>query len=152
MSFDVYETHETIQAKERPIVVITSNNEKELPDAFLRRCFFHYIDFPERELMTEIVRVHHPDLEQALLEQVLQVFYWLRGLDDLRKRPSTSEVIDWIAALRRAGMSAERIERELPFLGVLLKHERDHDHVGRMVQSGAVSMGSARRDPNPRGH
>ncbi len=125
MSFTVQETDESFTAKHRPIVIITSNAEKELPDAFLRRCVFHYIEFPEKELMEDIVRVHHPDVEQALLEQVLVRFYWLRDLPDLRKRPSTSELIDWIAALRRGGIDSETIEQELPFLGVLLKRESD---------------------------
>ncbi len=125
MSFDVAETGEHHQARHRPIVVITSNNEKELPDAFLRRCVFHYIEFPDRELMESIVAVHHPGLEQELLRQVLVRFYWLRNLDALRKRPSTSELVDWIAALRHGGMSADTLEAELPFLGVLLKREHD---------------------------
>jgi MoxR-like ATPase len=125
MTFTVAETGETHTARQRPIVVITSNNEKELPDAFLRRCVFHYIAFPERELMEQIVRVHHPDVERDLLRQVLRRFYWLRDLDAVRKRPSTSELIDWIGALRRGGISGERIEAELPFLGVLLKRESD---------------------------
>ncbi len=125
MSFTVQETDESFTAKHRPIVIITSNAEKELPDAFLRRCVFHYIEFPEKELMESIVRVHHPDVEQTLLEQVLVRFYWLRDLPDLRKRPSTSELIDWIAALRRGGVDSETIEQELPFLGVLLKRESD---------------------------
>ena len=125
MTFGVYETGETHSAKQRPIVVITSNNEKELPDAFLRRCVFHYIAFPDKETMEDIVRVHHPDVEEELLHQVLLRFYWLRDLPDLRKRPSTSELIDWIAALRRGGVDTQTIETELPFLGVLLKREND---------------------------
>jgi len=133
MSFQVEETGETITAALRPIVVVTSNNEKELPDAFLRRCVFHYIAFPDQELMRDIVEVHHPDLEEELLRQVLIAFYWLREQTELRKRPSTSELIDWIAALRRAGVGKEAIEEKLPFLGVLLKHEQDLDSlvVGR---------------------
>lgn len=131
MSFLVDETGETITAKERPIVVITSNNEKELPDAFLRRCVFHFIDFPTAEFMRDIVAVHHPDLEKALLDEVLTRFYWIRDLPDLRKRPSTSELVDWIAALRRGGITAERIASELPFLGVLLKRETDVELVKR---------------------
>ena len=127
MSFLIDETGETVTAGHRPVVVVTSNNEKELPDAFLRRCVFHYIAFPERELMADIVKVHHPDLEDELLRQVLMAFYWLREQGELRKRPSTSELIDWIAALRRAGISAVTMEEKLPFLGVLLKHERDLD-------------------------
>lgn len=129
MSFVVEETGETVRAKERPVVIITSNNEKELPDAFLRRCVFHYIAFPNEELMADIVRVHHPDVEEQLLKQALVRFYWLRGQPEVRKRPSTSELIDWIAALRRAGIAAEKIEQQLPFLGVLLKREQDMEGV-----------------------
>ncbi|MEM7587082.1 MAG: MoxR family ATPase [Acidobacteriota bacterium] len=129
MSFAIDETGETITAEHRPIVIVTSNNEKELPDAFLRRCVFHYISFPDRELMSDIVRVHHPDLEEELLRQVLIAFYWLRDQSEVRKRPSTSELIDWIAALRRAGIGKEAIEENLPFLGVLLKHEQDHEWI-----------------------
>ncbi len=129
MSFAIDETGETVTAKHRPAVVVTSNNEKELPDAFLRRCVFHYIAFPDKELMTEIVRVHHPELEDELLRQALIAFYWLRDQPELRKRPSTSELIDWIAVLRRAGVAAESIEEKLPFLGVLLKHENDFEAI-----------------------
>ncbi len=129
MSFAIDETGETITAAQRPIVVITSNNEKELPDAFLRRCVFHYIAFPDKALMRDIVRVHHPDIEDELLRQVLISFYWLREQTEVRKRPSTSELIDWIAALRRAGMEKSAMEEKLPFLGVLLKHEQDLDSI-----------------------
>ena len=129
MSFLVDETGETVRAEQRPIVVITSNNEKELPDAFLRRCVFHYIAFPDQELMREIVDVHHPNLEEELLRQALIAFYWLREQPELRKRPSTSELIDWIAVLRRAGLDGAKMEEQLPFLGVLLKHEQDFDAV-----------------------
>ena len=129
MSFTVDETAETITARHRPVVVVTSNNEKELPDAFLRRCVFHYIAFPDRELMSDIVGVHHPDLEEELLRQVLIAFYWLREQTEIRKRPSTSELIDWIAALRRAGVTQDAITEKLPFLGVLLKHENDLDSI-----------------------
>ena len=125
MSFTLSETGEHIKAENRPIVIITSNNEKELPDAFLRRCVFHYIAFPAKELMEDIVKVHHPELEEKLLEQCLTRFYWIRELPDIRKRPSTSELVDWIAALRRAGISPESLEKKLPFLGVLLKREND---------------------------
>ncbi|MBI5510340.1 MAG: MoxR family ATPase [Deltaproteobacteria bacterium] len=127
MSFAVDETGETVAAKQRPVVVITSNNEKELPDAFLRRCVFHYIDFPERELMTEIVRVHHPEVEAHLLSELLTAFYWLREQPAIRKRPSTSELVDWVAAVTRSGLDADRVVKELPFLGVLLKREQDVD-------------------------
>ena len=131
MSFDIAETGERVCAAHRPIVLITSNNEKELPDAFLRRCIFHYISFPEPAEMEAIVRVHHPDVEESLLSQALVRFYWLRELPDVRKRPSTSELVDWIAALRRAGMGPEAIETALPFLGVLMKHEKDIETVKR---------------------
>ncbi|MEM6274322.1 MAG: MoxR family ATPase [Myxococcota bacterium] len=125
MRFFVEETNEEIAALQRPVIVITSNNEKELPDAFLRRCIFHFIDFPERELMERIVRVHQPDVEDRLLSQILTAFYWLREQPQIRKRPSTSELVDWVAALRRGGMSTELLESELPFLGVVLKREQD---------------------------
>jgi MoxR-like ATPase len=129
MSFHIDETDESLTAKHRPIVVITSNNEKELPDAFLRRCVFHYIAFPEPEAMRDIVRVHHPDLEDKLLEQTMAAFYRLRREFDLRKRPSTSELIDWIAVLRHAGITEDVIAAKMPFLGVLLKHENDVEAV-----------------------
>ena len=124
MRFYVHETNEEIVAKQRPIVIITSNAEKELPDAFLRRCVFHFIQFPDRELMTRIVKVHHPNLETTLLEAAIQQFYRLRD-GGFRKRPSTSELIDWIAAMRRAGVKSSDLEGKLPFLGVLLKREED---------------------------
>jgi MoxR-like ATPase len=125
MRFTVSETGDEIVARERPVVVITSNAEKELPDAFLRRCIFHFIEFPDRDLMTRIVRVHHPELEPQLLEQALKAFYALRDLPGLRKRPSTSELIDWIAVLRRAGIANVELEAGMPFLGALLKREQD---------------------------
>src|SRR4051812_15412924 len=125
MRFTVSETGDEIVARERPVVVITSNAEKELPDAFLRRCIFHFIEFPDRDLMARIVRVHHPELESKLLEQALQAFYALRELPGLRKRPSTSELIDWIAVLRRAGIANVELEAGMPFLGALLKREQD---------------------------
>ena len=125
MSFMVDETGETITAKKRPVVIITSNNEKELPDAFLRRCVFHFIAFPDEALMRDIVRVHQPDVEDKLLSSCLVRFYWLRKQPDIKKRPSTSELIDWIAALRRAGIPVERLEGEMPFVGLLLKKEAD---------------------------
>ena len=125
MRFVVTETGDEIVARERPVVIITSNNEKELPDAFLRRCVFHFIDFPEPELMKRIVAVHHPGLDAALVERAIKSFYELRALPRLRKRPSTSELIDWIATLARSGANVEKLERELPFLGVLIKKEQD---------------------------
>lgn len=127
MSFYIYETSETIRAKHRPIVIITSNSEKELPDPFLRRCVFHYIEFPDDALMDEIVHVHHPKIEKRLLRECLKKFYWLRQFDMLRKKPSTSELIDWIQALVVGGVSPRTVEKELPFLGTLLKKKEDID-------------------------
>ena len=125
MRFIVEETNEEIVAHQRPIVIITSNNEKELPDAFLRRCVFHFIEFPKKELMQDIVRVHHPDVEDELVGEALLRFYWLRDQPEVRKKPSTSELIDWIAALQRGGLPDEKLAGGLPFLGVLLKREQD---------------------------
>jgi MoxR-like ATPase len=125
MSFVVDETGETHAAKQRPVVIITSNNEKELPDAFLRRCVFHYIAFPDEIQMREIVNVHHPKLEEKLLSTALTRFYWLRKQPDLKKRPSTSELIDWISALQKTGVAVEKLERDIPFVGLLLKKESD---------------------------
>lgn len=136
MSFAISETGEHFTAKHRPIVVITSNNEKELPDAFLRRCVFHYIAFPDRETLADIVRVHHPDVESKMLKEVLLRFYWLRDLPQVRKRPSTSELTDWIAALVRGGVDPATLNRELPFLGVLMKRESDLEVVLAASQSG----------------
>jgi MoxR-like ATPase len=129
MSFLVAETDKRVTAKHRPIVIITSNNEKELPDAFLRRCVFHFIAFPEEELMKDIVKVHHPDIEDELVRQALVRFYWIRQQPAVRKRPSTSELIDWLAALRRAGIEPPDLEKSLPFLGLLLKRETDIDAI-----------------------
>jgi MoxR-like ATPase len=125
MRFTISETGDEVRARQRPVVLITSNNEKELPDAFLRRCVFHFIEFPDRELMTRIVAVHHPNLDTALLDQVLVKFYWLREQSELRKKPSTSELVDWIAALLRAGIGREQLEAHIPFVGALLKTEQD---------------------------
>ena len=125
MEFYIPETRETVRARQRPIVIITSNAEKELPDAFLRRCVFHYIEFPDREQMERIVRVHLPDIEEALVEQALEAFYWLRGLRDIEKKPSTSELVDWLRAMVAGGVDPRRIEREIPFAGVLLKKDKD---------------------------
>jgi len=127
MRFRINETDEEIRARHRPVVLITSNNEKELPDAFLRRCIFYFIDFPEPTLMRRIIDVHHPNLDATLLDQVLIKFYWLREQNDLRKKPSTSELIDWISALLRAGVSLEKLESHIPFVGALLKKEQDVD-------------------------
>jgi MoxR-like ATPase len=125
MRFIVTETGDEIIAKERPVVIITSNNEKELPDAFLRRCVFHFIDFPDQELMKRIVRVHHPKIDDLLVDQAVVAFYELRATPRLRKRPSTSELVDWITVLMQSGAGKERLVKELPFLGVLLKKEQD---------------------------
>ena len=125
MRFTITETGEEVTAKKRPLILITSNNEKELPDAFLRRCVFHFIEFPEPDLMRQIVEVHHPHLDAALLDQVLVKFYWLREQSELRKKPSTSELVDWISALLSSGMSIDKIEAHIPFLGALLKKEQD---------------------------
>jgi MoxR-like ATPase len=125
MAFHIAEIDETIRARHRPITIVTSNAEKELPDAFLRRCVFHYIRFPDREQMQRIVRVHHPDIEQALLDAALDRFFALRGRQGLRKKTSTSELVDWLTVLVHAGLSAERLRNEDPFLGVLLKQEAD---------------------------
>jgi len=129
MSFYIPETKETIKAKNRPIVIITSNSEKELPDPFLRRCIFHYIEFPEQELMEEIVHVHFPKIEKKLLREALKKFYWIREFDMLRKKPSTSELIDWLQALIIGGISDKDVEKEIPFLGTLLKKKEDIDIV-----------------------
>jgi MoxR-like ATPase len=125
MRFRILETDEEVAAVHRPIVVITSNNEKELPDAFLRRCVFHFIDFPEPDLMRRILSVHHPKLDERLADQALEIFYQLRAMQRLRKRPSTSELIDWIAVLKASGLSSLKLDENLPFLGTLLKREQD---------------------------
>lgn len=125
MEFYINETKKTVKAKHRPIVIITSNAEKELPDAFLRRCIFHYIDFPDGELMEQIVRVHYPDVEEHLLKNAMEVFYDIRSMRDIRKKPSTSELIDWINALQLGGIPAEKIKTALPFVGVVVKKDED---------------------------
>ncbi|QLC24228.1 MoxR family ATPase [Parasphingopyxis algicola] len=131
MEFYVYETKEEIVAKERPIVVITSNNEKELPDAFLRRCFFHYIKFPERETMQEIIDVHFPDIQKMLVSKAMDIFYEVRDVPGLKKKPSTSELLDWLKLLLHEDMPLEvltsRDPKKLipPLHGALLKNEQD---------------------------
>lgn len=129
MEFYIHETKRTVKAKNRPIVIITSNAEKELPDAFLRRCIFHYIEFPEEALMEEIVRVHYPNVEENVLKNAMQAFYAIRSLRDIRKKPSTSELIDWINALQIGGIPAEVIKEELPFIGVIVKKDEDLETV-----------------------
>lgn len=129
MEFYIHETKRTVKAKKRPIVIITSNAEKELPDAFLRRCIFHYIDFPDQELMEEIVRTHFPEVETKLLNNAMEVFYAIRSMRDIRKKPSTSELIDWVNALQLGGIPAEEIRAKLPFVGVIVKKDEDLDVV-----------------------
>ena len=131
MSFDVYETQERIEAKERPIVVITSNNEKELPDAFLRRCFFHYIKFPDRETMSDIIEVHYPGIQKTLVKKAMDVFYELREVPGLKKKPSTSELLDWLKLLLNEDMPLDVLQDANPnsaippLHGALLKNEQD---------------------------
>lgn len=125
MEFYIHETKRTVKAKHRPIVIITSNAEKELPDAFLRRCIFHYIAFPDAALMEEIVRVHYPDIEDNILQSAMEAFYDIRSMRDIRKKPSTSELIDWINALQIGGITADEIKAKLPFIGVVVKKDED---------------------------
>ena len=139
MEFHVYETRETVVARHRPLVVITSNNEKELPDAFLRRCFFHYIRFPDRETMTAIVDVHYPGLKRALLQEALEVFFALRDVPGLKKKPSTSEFLDWLKLLLAEDIPPEALrstDRKAfipPLHGALLKNEQDVHLFERVV-------------------
>ncbi len=131
MSFDVYETQERIEAIERPVVVITSNNEKELPDAFLRRCFFHYIKFPDRDTMQEIIDVHYPDIQKSLVTKAMDIFYELREVPGLKKKPSTSELLDWLKLLMNEDMPLDVLQNQdptkaiPPLHGALLKNEQD---------------------------
>jgi MoxR-like ATPase len=131
MEFFVYETGETIKAKHRPVIMITSNNEKELPDAFLRRCFFHYIKFPERETMQKIIDVHYPNIKQKLVSEALNVFYQIRDVPGLKKKPSTSELLDWLKLLLNEDISPEMLKEKdptkliPPLHGALLKNEQD---------------------------
>jgi MoxR-like ATPase len=131
MEFYVYETQEVIKAEQRPVVMITSNNEQELPDAFLRRCFFHYIRFPDREIMTQIVDVHFPELQRNLLREALNIFYDIREVPGLKKKPSTSELLDWLKLLMVEDMSPDALRskdsKQLipPLHGALLKNEQD---------------------------
>ena len=131
MNFRISETGKLIKAKERPIVIISSNAEKELPDAFLRRVIFHYIQFPDQALMKQIIKVHHPDLQKKVIDACLEKFYWLRSQDEIRKKPSTSELIDWLAAVDRAEIDTSRLKKEIPFLGTLIKKEEDKNYLNR---------------------
>lgn len=128
MEFYIPETKETVTAKKRPVVIITSNAEKELPDAFLRRCIFHFIDFPDEKLMREIIKVHFDHLEERLVKQALDVFYGIRERKDIQKKPSTSELIDWIRVLSMGGMDTKHLEK-IPYAGVLLKKNEDLEAV-----------------------
>ncbi|MGN0694514.1 MAG: AAA family ATPase [Lentihominibacter sp.] len=127
MEFYINETKETVKAKHRPIVIITSNAEKELPDAFLRRCIFHYIEFPDREKMEEIISVHFGDIDRKLAENALEAFYKIRDMKELQKKPSTSELLDWIQALMISGVKVDNLFEDMPFRGVLLKKNQDLD-------------------------
>jgi MoxR-like ATPase len=128
MSFYIPETNETITAVNRPITIITSNAEKELPDAFLRRCIFHFIEFPTPQMMEKIIEVHFPNLKRNLLEEAMKSFYGLRQIDDFRKKPSTSELVDWIRVLLASETPADVVSKEIPFAGALLKKEVDYDY------------------------
>ena len=136
MEFYINETHETVKAVTRPIVIITSNAEKELPDAFLRRCIFHYIEFPNQEKMEEIIRVHFGDLDRTLVENAMAAFYDIRKMNDVQKKPSTSELLDWIQALMISGVDFKKIKDEVPFKGVLLKKNEDIDIMTDIKEKG----------------
>jgi len=139
MEFYVYETQELVKAKHRPLVLITSNNEKELPDAFLRRCFFHYIRFPDHETMERIVRVHHPDIKKQLLREALEAFFEIREVPGLKKKPSTSELLDWLKLLMAEDISPETLHSQdqhkiiPPLHGALIKNEQDVHLFERLV-------------------
>jgi MoxR-like ATPase len=139
MEFFVYETGETIKAKKRPVIIITSNNEKELPDAFLRRCFFHFISFPDRDTMQQIVEVHYPGIQQKLVSEAMEVFFDLRSIPGLRKKPSTSELIDWLKLLMADDMPDEILKNRdgskaiPPLYGALLKNEQDVHMLERLA-------------------
>lgn len=136
MEFYINETKETIKTKHRPIVIITSNAEKELPDAFLRRCIFHYIEFPDAEKMEEIINVHFGNIDQKLCQKALEAFYEIRKMDEIQKKPSTSELLDWIQALMISGVDIENLSSELPFVGVLLKKNQDIDVMHEIKEKG----------------
>ncbi|MCL1849122.1 MAG: MoxR family ATPase [Clostridiales bacterium] len=140
MQFFIPETRETITAKTRPIVIITSNAEKELPDAFLRRCIFHYISFPDQDQMAKIVYAHYPRIDGTLLQKAMEKFYEIREVDDLHKKPSTSELLDWLTALSISGVPLDGDSKELPFLGVLLKKNEDIDTLGEFIENGPKAV------------
>jgi MoxR-like ATPase len=138
MEFYCYELQTTIIAKHRPIIIITSNNERDLPDAFLRRCFFHFISFPEKDIMQEIVNVHFPNIAHKLVSEAMRVFYSIRDINNLKKKPSTSELIDWLRLLQIGGLDVSDLKNlnvtknKLPFEGALLKNEQDVEMLKRM--------------------
>ena len=140
MQFFIPETRETITAKTRPIVIITSNAEKELPDAFLRRCIFHYIAFPEPDQMAKIVYAHYPNIDGTLLQRAMDKFYEIRKVDDIQKKPSTSELLDWLTALSISGISLEGEAKDIPFLGVLLKKNEDTDTLQEFNEKGPKAV------------
>ncbi len=133
MYFHIMETGETIQAKHKPIVIITSNREKELPEAFLRRVLYYFIEFPTPEFMKKIVLAHFPDIEKRLLDLTIEKFYWIRGHDGLRKKPSTGELLDWVKALTIGGISPEELERKIPYISALLKNQYDFEYMAERV-------------------
>lgn len=134
MEFHVYETAQTIKAKHRPLVIITSNNEKDLPDAFLRRCFFHYIEFPDEQTLQQIVAVHYPDIDNELVNSAMQRFFELRDIPGLKKKPSTSEFLDWLALLSASNITPQYLEEGDVFLaGALIKNEQDMALVERLA-------------------
>ncbi|ATZ74214.1 ATP-binding protein [Idiomarina sp. X4] len=140
MAFHVYETGEQVKARVRPIVLITSNNEKALPDAFLRRCFFHYIQFPDEATLKQIVDVHYPDIQKELIDAALSLFFDLREVPGLKKKPSTSELLDWLRLLLTEDINAEQLQQSqqtgdlLPLSGALLKHEQDIERVTELAR------------------
>jgi len=136
MEFYIHETKETVKTKNRPIVIITSNAEKELPDAFLRRCIFHYIEFPDEEKMREIVRVHYGDIDKKLVDDAVKAFYEIREMDALQKKPSTSELLDWLQALMISGTDTDELSEKMPFIGVLLKKNQDIDVMKEIKEKG----------------
>lgn len=129
MEFYINETKKTVKTRHRPIVIIASNAEKELPDAFLRRCIFHYIEFPSEEKMREIIKVHFGSIDKKLVNQAMKAFYDIRGMREIQKKPSTSELLDWLQALQISGIDVNRITDEIPYIGVLLKKNQDIDMV-----------------------
>lgn len=134
MEFYIPETGETVKAKERPIVIITSNAEKDLPDAFLRRCIFHYIEFPDQEMMKKIVQAHFDDIDEKLVNQAIEALYRIRDVRGLQKKPSTSELIDWIRAMEICGVNVDKIGEEFPLIGVLLKKNEDTDTLKKSLE------------------